>query len=403
MTQTMTITNVPHVPPQDVPGLNAIRGLAAAAVVATHVGFSTGTTSAGAFGAMVSRLDIGVSIFFLLSGFLLYRPWVWRDAGLAGPVNTPRYFLKRFLRIFPLYWVVLAVALIAVADNHSLGPTKMVANATLTQIYLPDALVHALTQAWSLATEVSFYLVLPLLAWLIGRISRTRSGRWRPGRAYAALLVLALIGTAFVVVAREPASPLPPQSGFWLPYSLVWFALGMALAVTQSLASAGTLPRLSRACDQAGSYLGTCWAVSAGAFVLAATPIAGPRAFEAPIASWDGAAKLWLYGVAAFFLLLPLVALPEGEGPIRRALQSRVARWFADTSYGVFLWHLLILEAVFAVLRMPHFAGGFWPVFALTYGVTLLLSWGTFHAIERPFIRLSHRRRAGSPAVGSTG
>ena len=380
----------------DVPGLDAVRGFAAFAVLGTHVGFLTGETTAGALGAILARLDFGVAVFFLLSGFLLFRPWVltWLDE--ARPVSTRSYAVRRVLRILPLYWLVLTVVLIAVPANHAMSGGTVALNVSLLQIYVPNALPQALTQAWSLATEASFYVALPLIAWLAGRLARPReaAGQVRAGVVLALLVILALAGTAFVAVARSAGSPLPEESGFWLPYTIAWFAIGMALALLQVAATKGALPRLTRPLASLGPYLGTCWTVALLAYLLAATPVAGPRAFEAAIEPWSAVAKLWLYGIAAAFILIPLVMEPRGTTPVRRMLQSRTARWFGDTSYGVFLWHLLILEGVMYVLGLQPFSGGFWIVLLLTYAATLAVSYLTFVVLETPMNRLARRATA---------
>src|SRR5512133_776812 len=82
-----------------VPALDGLRAVAAGAVLLTHVAFRTGQTQAGAGGAMLARLDAGVAVCFVLSGFLL------------SPVSQPvrRYALRRAARILPAYWVLLAV------------------------------------------------------------------------------------------------------------------------------------------------------------------------------------------------------------------------------------------------------------------------------------------------------
>ena len=386
--------------PHAFPALDAVRGAAAAAVMLTHVAFATGATSEGAFGALLARLDYGVALFFLLSGFLLSRPWFASAAGAGPSVSVRVYALRRFARIMPLYWLVLIVVLVAVPANRTMSGADVVLNALLLQIYPPEALPHALTQAWSLATEASFYAILPILAPLIARAAASRSRGWRPGRALLVLGLLAVASYGFIAAVRWPGSPLPTQAGFWLPYSLSWFLLGMALALLVVCQRSGGLDRALGALQPLGGSVGTSWAIAATAFVLASTPLAGPRAFEAETDPLSAVAKSILYGLSAFFILVPLVVQPRGNGPLRDALQSRVARWWGDTSYGVFLWHLLALEGVMWVLRIEPFTGGFLVVAPLTYVVTLLLAEVTNRTLERPVMRraLSYRGPAKPPA-----
>jgi peptidoglycan/LPS O-acetylase OafA/YrhL len=398
-------TTVPPVTPQRgegadshaFPALDGIRGAAAAAVLLTHVAFATGTSSEGAFGALLARLDFGVALFFLLSGFLLSRPWLVAAAGEGRAVSVRVYAIRRLARIMPLYWLVLAIVLIVVPANRAMNPVDVSLNALLLQIYPADALPHALTQAWSLATEVSFYACLPFLAPLLTRAAAGRGGPWRPGRALSVLVVLMVGGLAFIVMARWPDGPLPAQAGFWLPYSIAWFALGMLLALLEQSLRSGGLDPLLAVLKPLAEHVGTCWAIAAGAFVLAATPLAGPRAFEAPTDPLSAAVKAVLYGLSAFFVLLPFILVRRGAGPIRIGMQSRVARWFGDTSYGVFLWHLLILEGVMWGLGIEPFTGGFLVVAPLTYAVTLGVAEVSHRLLERPIVSLAARYRPRSP------
>ena len=90
----------------DFPALDVLRLVGALAVLTTHVAFQTGEYFRhGVLGTLLARMDIGVAIFFVLSGFLLSRPW-WASAesGTAPP-EVGRYALKRVLRIWPVYVV----------------------------------------------------------------------------------------------------------------------------------------------------------------------------------------------------------------------------------------------------------------------------------------------------------
>ncbi len=115
------------------PALNAVRAVGALAVVATHVGFDTGEIGVGAHGAVLSRLDFGVALFFVISGFLLSRPFfLAREAGGPRP-GYGHYLWKRALRVLPLYWATVVLALLVLPGNVDAGPGTWVRNLTLTQ------------------------------------------------------------------------------------------------------------------------------------------------------------------------------------------------------------------------------------------------------------------------------
>jgi peptidoglycan/LPS O-acetylase OafA/YrhL len=149
------------------PALNAVRAAGALMVVLTHAAFNTGRINDGWVGAMLARFDFGVTLFFVLSGFLLSRPW-FLAAALGRPGPSGRHYLwKRALRILPLYWVVVVVAFLVDPLNDDATWEDWVSQLTLTQLYRHDLLASSLTQMWSLCTEVAFYLVLPLLCVLL--------------------------------------------------------------------------------------------------------------------------------------------------------------------------------------------------------------------------------------------
>ena len=144
------------------PTLNAVRAAGAIMVVLTHVAFNTGQVTQGWTGAILARLDFGVTLFFILSGFLLSRPfYLARCSGRSLP-SVRHYYWKRALRILPLYWVVVAVALLADPANAGATPRRWAADLTLTQVYRLMVPSSSLTQMWSLCVEVaSSFCALP--------------------------------------------------------------------------------------------------------------------------------------------------------------------------------------------------------------------------------------------------
>jgi peptidoglycan/LPS O-acetylase OafA/YrhL len=102
-----------------------------------------------------------------------------------------------------------------------------------------------------------------------------------------------------------------------------------------------------------------------------------------------------LYGVAATLLLLPLVLHQQGGDPARRVLASRPARWLGEISYGMFLYHLVILSLVFDWTDRPAFTGsGFLPAFTLTLFLTVVVAALSYVLVERPILKRKSRVRA---------
>jgi peptidoglycan/LPS O-acetylase OafA/YrhL len=369
------------------PALNAVRAVAALGVVATHTAFDTGEVNRGALGAVLSRLDFGVTLFFVLSGFLLSRPF-FRAAQRGRPRPSYSHFLwKRGLRILPLYWITVVAALLLIPENAGAGARVWLTNLTLTQIYVEGLLPTGLTQMWSLCTEVAFYLLLPALVALL--LGRSGESGWAPGRVMVGLLLLTTVGFAWQTVAASTSDVVGQHYHQWLPGFMPWFSVGIMFAVASvhSPTRPGTSPW--RWFERAGDDLAGCWLVAAAVFTVACTPVAGPRLLITPSPD-EALVKSVLYTVSAAFFVLPLVFGPEYEGLVRRAASSRFAVWMGDISYGIFCLHLLALEAAMSVLDVEEFTGRFWAVFALTVTLTVLLAAPSYHLLERPILSLKN-------------
>ncbi len=368
------------------PALDAARAVGATAVVATHVAFWTGRSATGPFAATLSRLDVGVAIFFVLAGFLLARPWLQARRWEQPAPLVRGYLWRRALRILPAYWLVVLVALLAVPANQgSAGPLTWFRHVTLTQVYGLGWQRHALTQTWSLATEVAFYLVLPpLLLVVLGR----RRG-WRPGPALLVLGGLVVLGPLWHLCLADLGLD-PRVAGQWLPGYLGWFAAGIALAVVEvDGTGVGTVPGIAVVREVARSTW-LCWAVALAAFLVVTTPLAGPRDLTPPTDA-AAAVKSVLYLVVAVGFLLPLTVGHADGGRTRSLLATRPLAWLGRISYGVFLWHLLVLEVVVRVLDQQLFTGSWLVTFGVTLAGAVLAAAVSYWSLERPVMRLRSR------------
>ncbi len=362
------------------PALDGLRAVAALCVVMTHIGFQTGETFRGSFGALLARLDFGVTIFFLLSGFLLYGPFVRAQLSARPLPDVPTYLRNRALRVLPAYWLVVVVVLPVMASGY-LHPREVADQLLLLQVYARNHLLPGLTQMWSLGVEVTFYLLLPLLAFAV-----RRSGR--PLRAQA-VLCGSMAGAAILwtLSTRGFGVPDPAVGGLWLPAYLDWFALGMGLA---ALRAWHDLTGRGQVLDQIGDAGGTCVAVGALLLWLTATPLGGPRGLELATPG-QALTKHLLYGAAALFLLLPAVFGTDGRSVVRRVLEHPLARYLGSVSYGIFLWHLLVLHLVFKALGYAPFTGHLPLVTALVVPLSVAVADLSLRLVERP--ALAQKRR----------
>lgn len=345
--------------------LDGLRGLAAAAIVVHHAWLFDHHGSASALDSVLDELRLGVALFFVLSGFLVYRPFV--AAALdGGPRPSLRvYARRRAARILPAYWLVLAVAFVVLdAIDHP-------GRATLAQ--LPIFLLFAQNQfsathghidppMWSLTVEVSFYAVLPLVALVAARLAT-----WRAAQL-GLCAVLAAFGLAFCFVAD---------------------AAGWGVTVTDSLLT--QLPVF--ACGMAVAVLAHGRRVSArigGLMVAAAVPLMIFGGWlEVVDFPGNGPLRTALCDVPAavgFALVVGALVASPLRAPL---LSSRPMRELGTLSYGMYLWHFVLIY----VLR----AAGLWPS-SLVAAMVLLLACSiacaavSWYGLERPIVRWAHRR-----------
>ncbi|MEU8388905.1 acyltransferase [Micromonospora sp. NPDC048842] len=374
------------------PALDALRAIGAVAVVGHHVGFQTAVTMNTTWGGWLARLDVGVAIFFVLSGFLLFRPWALNAAtGRARP-RAKRYLWRRSLRILPAYWLAIAVCLIVLPQNGQASVGDWIRHLTFTQIYQPGQLRAGLSQTWSLATEVVFYLILPLIAVLaVGR-------SWRPVRTIvivsgSALLTagwLTLMGFGWLDAALHT---------MWFPSYAAWFGTGMALAAAHVALRTGTAPAAFRILDDLASAPVTCWAAAVGLMAIATTPVAGPRDLTEPTAAEFGV-KLALYLVIAALILIPVAF--GGPSRAKEIFGSSSARWLGAVSYGLFLWHPMVIELIYLVDDRQLFTGGLLNTFALTMAFGLVYAAVSYYGVERPLQLLGSQGRRRFTGRGQT-
>jgi peptidoglycan/LPS O-acetylase OafA/YrhL len=347
-----------------VASLTGMRAVAALLVVGTHAAFGTGMLSHGYLGLALARLEIGVSIFFVLSGFLLFRPWVQAAAnGLPRP-SVRRYARHRVRRIMPAYVVtVLAAYLLYQFRTTTPNPghtwAGLLRHLTLTQIYSDDYLTtqlhQGLTQMWSLAVEAAFYVALPAMAYAL--LIVLCRGRWRPGVLLVTLTALVAVTPLWLLVLTT-TDWLPNSAGMWLPAQLMFFACGMLLAVLQAMGvrcpAFAVVP------------------VAAVGFLIVSTPIAGEIAI--PLQPWQPLVKVAFYALIATLAVAPLAL--SGRGAYARLLGSKPMVWLGSISYEIFLLHVMLMEiAMVSVLRWPVFTGSTAVLIVVTLILTVPLAW----------------------------
>jgi peptidoglycan/LPS O-acetylase OafA/YrhL len=376
------------------PLFDGFRAIAAISVLLTHVSYITGSNAKSkAFGPYLARMDAGVAVFFIISGFLLYRPFV--SAHLTGrdaPATAP-YLRRRALRIFPGYWLALTVAVYAFKMGTVPDVRSFLVFYSLTHIYSTHYVLGPLVQAWTLATEIAFYLFLPLWAALLRRAGGTPQQRYRAQLIGCAVLYAAGVAFRIAVFSSHLDDPHTGMMLTWLPAWLDFFALGMLLATVRAwLTQTGTRAPLGL---EGRALPLVSWILAGVSFWAVSTRLDLPLQLIHYTSSQQ-MGKQFLYASTAFFLLLPGIFGPQDRGVIRRFLRSRPMQLLGLISYGIYLWHDMWIDRVIAWRHLHAFTAPFGGLLRDVLVLTLVAATVSYVVVEKPALRLkeSRQRRA---------
>ena len=347
-------------------GLDALRALAALSILEFHaVGiYARGSAPDAWTHDWVARLDVGVPIFFLLSGFLLYRPFARARAERRQP-SVRNYAWRRVLRIFPGYWVALVVAVLALGLSGALAPRYLL----LLQSYSKDTVAGGLPQAWTLCVEVAFYAFLPLWAALVRRTNA-------PELPALALLFAVSLAYKLVVLGAVVGDHVGAVDPWIIALPAYWdmFAMGMALAVVSTRRAIPGHPAM-------------WWLAAAALFVLSAKGAGLAHPSVEGFTHTQVMVRHYLYAGIAFCVLAAGLTGP-------RPLEAAPLRALGRISYGIYLYHLTVLGLLgkwdLAQLEDHVHPYILWSAFGIAG--TLVLAAASWFAVERPALSLRRRR-----------
>ena len=372
-------------------GLDGLRAIAAIAVVLHHVGFSSGaTTGNDTWGPYLGRLDIGVPVFFALSGFLLFRPIatsVLDDTPLRPALV---HLWRRALRIYPAFWVALLL-IVGLTTEGFKDVAGAVTNLLLIHIHWPTYSIGPMPQTWSLAPEISFYAALPVMARFLRPWLRTRDRVGRRNGLFVFVALCYLVSVAFRVWVLTLDNRWTPAQVLWLPGTLDYFAIGMALAVARVGFPAGGRGR--ERLERLGGWAGWWWIAAAILFhvvshrmglALGTATANGPREM----------ARQLVYGLIGTCLLFPLVFGGARRSVVRRFVSSKPMEWLGLISYSIYLWHMVFvvhpwepLADLFGARReapaWDYLGTNFWVYLAMAGIPTLVVSALSYYLVER--------------------
>lgn len=396
---------------QRIIGLDGARGLSAVGVAVMHVAgnFSPNTAAQ----TKIGLVGMSLIFFFVLSGFLLYLPYVRRlteDASVATAPSARNFAIHRIARIMPGYLVIFLlcnyVFQVAYIENPTLqdvgtdngtgmitDPGQLIANLTLMQTYFPQYIFTGINPSWSLTLEFVFYTSLPLVAVLLFAMRRRTSMRplmialsvpvFFIALGFVGKLLLPWVSHYFGVTDPELMQWGPNWVAVYVRSFLVNadnFAFGMLAAILMvAMEQKSMRERLSRRVQLISALsLPVVIIVSLGLIALG---------------NMFGTSGL---AIASALVIVVIVApLARGQrSRIGELLESPPFLYVGKVSLSLYLLHFPIMLMMHRFdLLAGDSIGGMTLNIVTVLVVTLLVSTVTYQAVEKPAMNIARRYR----------
>jgi peptidoglycan/LPS O-acetylase OafA/YrhL len=370
--------------------LDGLRGIAALVVFAIHVWIyqlpNTVELRRDSWEkTLLFEGRVAFVMFFVLSGFLLYRAFARAGLGRSAPVAVRSYLARRAARIAPAYYLALAGTLALLALAADVPGRRLVDAGELplfflfAQNYSPDTLLKLNAATWTLTVEVVFYLLLPLIG-----LAALRLGRGPRGQTLL-LGAFACAGLAWNLVDYLAGwGPVASHTAIaFLPY----FACGMLVALLiETHRARGRQPLGS---GMSGSL------VAFAAVVLVANGLWHATGDHTSLAM-----ELFADSAAAVAFAAVIASLVLGTGTGARWLGWRPLAWMGEITYGFYLWHIPLLVLARGTGALPE---------GIVLGLVVLpvaIAFGaaSWYLIERPLMQRAARLpKSGADAAGHAG
>ena len=324
--------------------LNALRGFAALIVMVSH--FSNGT---GVFGKLLGdgAGQVGVMLFFVLSGFLMSYLYVAKEPTFKNVFN---FFVARFARIAPLFIFVVLVAYVMTTFFQLPGFYKMQGVGNLVSHLL---LLKGNNVLWTIPVEIHFYMLFALFWWMTKRFR----GAW-----------LFLLAALLWMCVR----PIPR-----IEFSVAGHALGIGIFSYINFFILGVLfGAVFRAVNPLLKYKNKYWVLSLSLVLLCFPNVAKLLGLE--IGLWADPRSLLLIGFI-FFIILFVVS----DDCV--LVSNRFTDFLGEISFGLYLMHSIIL---YYVLK-SSFSG--YTKVVLFFGLSILMASLSYYLLERPTRRMLRR------------
>lgn len=346
---------------------NSLDGLRAISIVAVILCHSRLRAS-----ALLEQGAMGVELFFAISGFLI-TTLLLREKSRTGTISLRGFYVRRTLRIFPAYYATIALYLLVVTlfERHTAAGVGFYDNLpkflTYTSNWWTDP--RQITNerrifyfAWSLATEEQFYLVWP---WFVAFAPR----RWIPILAMCGMLAAHLGAEWAVGAGLLPKSPLP-----------VRILLSISSPICLGCLAAYVLHD-PRGFQAASLMAGRRWSAPLGTAALLVQLNVG-----APDLAID---------ISMVYLVVACVI--RQDHPLRALLENRAVRYVGAISYGMYLFHMLAMNAGRRLAPVAT-ANSVFVRFVLAVGISILFASISHRYFERRCLALKDRLPTPAPS-----
>ncbi len=377
-------------------GFEGLRTIGMTAVFFAHLGFITGVTLGRDWAAPLGHLEFSVAIFFIVSAFLLYRPFALAHLRGAPVPDLGLFVWRRMFRIFPAYWATLAVMLVFLGVDSG-GAGHLARLFTLTHVYTEWGFtaIDVLVPTWTLAAELIFYFFMIAAAVALRRFAarattaaeRLAAELWLAAGAFG----FAMAWRAFVYFADV----VPHVAEHWFPGTLDVFATGMALAAVSAFRelSGEAHPVVDRV--EQIARRGSWSAVGAFACFMAVPVFLDVDRFIELEPDWQVFVRNLLLLASAALLVVPIVLGGNDRGWYRRFLEVKPIAYLGLTSYGLYLWHdFWLKKATFEWIEIHNLETKFAIIGVIAFALAALCGTASFRLVEQPAQQLGTRLRA---------
>ena len=356
------------------PELNTIRGVAILMVLVYHafywgIDLSKFAPAEKLFLTAAWTGRLGVNLFFVLSGFLITGLLI---DGKTRKDYFKRFYIRRGLRILPAFLLTLVVLLVARAAPFKFVLLSLAYLSNLTPLF---GVAIAYPVLWSLAVEEHFYLVWPSV---VSKLSNR-----------------AMLATCAAIVALSPITRLISfhlalRNG-WVSYEIFDYtwnsADGLACGAVLAIFVREFKPSRKTLAKMLGLLLALAFCILLAGIPFGILTRRLPVGAALQIVPWD----FGFVALVGFSLLL-------GSGPWRRWSRSPTLEFFGDISYGLYLYHLLVLNGLDWLNHHGYFGKvqfhlflGLWIRFGLLLGIAVLAAYVSRRYFEDPILRLKSR------------